>query len=107
MPNGRVTASLAEFARLVREKPVNPFSGPLKVGVDLGTTDIVLAVLDANNKAVAGAIHPSSAVRDGIVVDYVDAVRTVRKETDKKVVKAPEPLLVTPLGIATDCKVEK
>ena len=32
---------LAEFAELVREKKARPFSGELKIGVDLGTANIV------------------------------------------------------------------
>ena len=69
---------LAEFASLVASGEVRPFEGPLKVGVDLGTANIVMAVVDSHNKPVAGMTIPSTVVRDGIVVDYVGAVRAVR-----------------------------
>ena len=69
---------LAEFASLVASGDVRPFEGPLKVGVDLGTANIVMAVVDSHNNPVAGMTIPSTVVRDGIVVDYVGAVRAVR-----------------------------
>ena len=69
---------LAEFAALVSSGDVRPFEGPLKVGVDLGTANIVMAVTDQDNRPVAGMTTHSTVVRDGIVVDYVGAVRAVR-----------------------------
>lgn len=75
--------TLQDFARLIRDKDCVPAAdraaGPLKVGVDLGTANIVLAVVDAGNRPVAGASFPSTVVRDGIVVDYVGAVSAVRR----------------------------
>lgn len=69
---------LDSFAQLVEEKSGNQFEGKLKVGVDLGTANIVLAVVDENDTPVAGATFPSSVVKDGIVVDYMGAIRIVR-----------------------------
>ena len=69
---------LAEFAALVSSGDVRPFEGPLKVGVDLGTANIVMAVTDQDNRPVAGMTTHSTVVRNGIVVDYVGAVRAVR-----------------------------
>ena len=73
---------LHDFAELIRQEAILPKSewadGPLKVGVDLGTANIVLSVVDAKNRPVAGATHRSTVVRDGIVVDYVGAVQAVR-----------------------------
>lgn len=51
----------------------------LKVGVDLGTSNIVIAVLDKNDVPVAGEIYPASVVKDGIVVEYLKAVNIVRE----------------------------
>lgn len=70
---------LKEFSLLVKEKKSNSYEGKLKVGVDLGTANIVLSVVDENNNPVAGATYPSSVVKDGIVVDYIGATRIVRK----------------------------
>ena len=71
--------TLLEFGDLIREKTFNPFEGELKVGVDLGTANIVLAVVDSENRPVAGATYPSTVVRDGIVVDFIGASKAVRE----------------------------
>lgn len=70
---------IEEFSNLIREKKCNTYEGKLKVGVDLGTANIVLSVVDENNKPVAGAMYPSSVVKDGVVVDYIGATSIVRK----------------------------
>ena len=48
-------------------------------GVDLGTAYIVLAVLDENYQPVAGAYRFASVVKDGMVVDYIGAIRIVKE----------------------------
>lgn len=74
--------ALNDLARYIREQscadPSDRAAGPLRTGVDLGTANIVLAVVDAAGAPVAGASFPSTVVRDGIVVDYVGAVSVVR-----------------------------
>ncbi|MCI9474713.1 MAG: ethanolamine utilization protein EutJ [Flavonifractor sp.] len=72
-------ATLLEFERLIAEGRFNPWKGTLRTGIDLGTANIVLAVVDEENRPVAGATFPSTVVRDGIVVDYMGAVRAVTR----------------------------
>ena len=67
--------TLLEFERLIQTGGCNAWEGTLRTGVDLGTANIVLAVVDEQNRPVAGASYPSTVVRDGIVVDYMGAVR--------------------------------
>ena len=74
---------LSEFAELIRENKCNPYSGNLKTGVDLGTANIVIAVTDEDNHPVAGATAVSKVVKDGIVVDFVGAMQTVRRLKDQ------------------------
>ncbi|MBC3899189.1 ethanolamine utilization protein EutJ [Acetobacterium malicum] len=71
--------AILEFAELIRGKKANAYTGELKVGVDLGTANIVIAVVDENNRPIAGATQGASVVRDGIVVDYLGASQIVRK----------------------------
>ncbi|KAF5077551.1 Cell division protein FtsA [anaerobic digester metagenome] len=71
--------AILEFAELIREKKANAYTGELKVGVDLGTANIVIAVVDENDRPIAGASQGASVVRDGIVVDYLGASQIVRK----------------------------
>ena len=74
---------IEEFSELIKNKKCNPYEGELKVGVDLGTANIVLSVVDSNNRPIAGAMYPSSVVKDGIVVDYIGATRVVRDLKDQ------------------------
>lgn len=76
---GPCNETLREFERLIAEGRSNPWTGPLRTGVDLGTANIVLAVVDRENRPVAGATYPSTVVRDGVVVDYMGAVRAVTR----------------------------
>lgn len=71
--------TLREFQRLIEEHKNAPWTGPLRTGVDLGTANIVLAVVDREGRPVAGTTYPSTVVRDGVVVDYMGAVRTVTR----------------------------
>lgn len=67
-----------EFEKVI-ERPIVNGSSVYYTGVDLGTACIVLAVLDENYKPVAGAYRYADVVRDGMVVDYIGAVRIVRE----------------------------
>ena len=73
----KCNALLNEVSQLIEEKKVNPWEGELRTGVDLGTANIVLTVVDEQNHPVTGASCASHVVRDGIVVDYMGAIRTV------------------------------
>lgn len=53
--------------------------GPLRIGVDLGTSHVMVAVLDEDGRPVAGATEPARVVKDGLVTDYFGAVRIVRR----------------------------
>jgi ethanolamine utilization protein EutJ len=53
--------------------------GPFHVGIDLGTADIVVMVLNAAGEPVACRLEWAEVVRDGVVVDYVGAVDIVRR----------------------------
>ena len=52
--------TLSNFAELVESGECKKFRGRLKVGVDLGTANTVLAVVDTNNRPIAGISAPYS-----------------------------------------------
>ncbi len=54
-------------------------SGPLRVGVDLGTAYTVLVVLNQQGSVIAGEYAFAQVVRDGLVVDYIGAVDLLRE----------------------------
>lgn len=61
------------------EKPIRNKSSVYYTGVDLGTACIVIAVLDEDRQPVAGAYRYADVVKDGMVVDYIGAIRIVRE----------------------------
>ncbi|NMM65360.1 ethanolamine utilization protein EutJ [Clostridium sp. P21] len=63
----------------VIEKPIVNNSSVYYTGVDLGTACVVVAVLDENYEPVAGAYRYADVVRDGMVVDYIGAIKIVRE----------------------------
>jgi len=67
-----------EFEKVIANPIVNK-SSVYYTGVDLGTACVVLAVLDENRRPVAGAYRYADVVRDGMVVDYLGAIRIVKE----------------------------
>jgi ethanolamine utilization protein EutJ len=58
-------------------------AGPLYAGVDLGTANIVTAVVDAEGTPVAGVLTRSqSCIRDGLVLDYVGSITILRQQVE-------------------------
>jgi ethanolamine utilization protein EutJ len=53
-------------------------TGKLRVGVDLGTAYMVVAVLDEEGVPLAGEWQFAQVVRDGLVVDFMGAVELLR-----------------------------
>lgn len=83
MPKKKLTFKYCDdLVRDFEKVVINPIVSKSSVyytGVDLGTACVVLAVLDENYQPVAGAYRYADVVRDGMVVDYIGAVRIVRE----------------------------
>jgi ethanolamine utilization protein EutJ len=77
MTDSTATRRLNALAELVSQGGYRAWAGALKVGVDPGTANIAVVVLDENDNPVAGISHPSRAVKDGVVVDFLTASRVV------------------------------
>jgi ethanolamine utilization protein EutJ len=77
----RVTAAtdfLNAAAKRLR-RPATRISGAIRFGVDLGTATVVLTAMDDSDAPVYWDFLPCEAVRDGVVVNFGDAVAAVRK----------------------------
>ena len=74
----RVEAFMKRVEQSERET-FAPVGQKLKVGVDLGTAYIVLVVLDEENNPVACEKQAADVLRDGVVVDYLGALRIVKE----------------------------
>ncbi len=57
--------------------------GRIKVGVDLGTAYLTVAVLDEKDRPLAGEYQFAQVARDGLVVDFVGAVDLVKSMKDR------------------------
>ncbi len=55
-----------------------PASGELRLGIDLGTSDVVSMVVDAEDRPIGVQLEWADVVRDGIVWDFFGAVSIVR-----------------------------
>lgn len=86
---------IEEFANSFKNQQEKTYKGGLKIGVDLGTANIVMAAVDKKDTPIAGACKESKVVKDGLVVDYVNAVRIVKDLKDKM-----EKILKTELNYA-------
>lgn len=69
---------IKEFEVAVNEPLTRPAS-VYYTGVDLGTACIVVAVLDEKRRPVAGRWEYADVVRDGMVVDYMNAIDIVKR----------------------------
>lgn len=74
----RREAAIRRFATLVRDRKAEQAAGAVRLGVDLGTANIVLSVVDSEDRPIAGAWRHSTVVRDGVVVDWAGATTAVR-----------------------------
>lgn len=70
---------LIDFYKLIKEKRKNEYTGKLRFGVDLGTANIVIAAVDELGNPVAGDMKSASVVKDGLVVDYINAIKIVKE----------------------------
>lgn len=70
-------------ARILNREERVAVQGPISVGIDLGTADVVLMVLDAMGEPVAAFLEWAEVVRDGVVVDYPGAIDITRNLVEK------------------------
>ena len=75
----KVNKYIKDFEKTITKPKTNFDKSKFYVGVDLGTANIVITILDKNGNPVAGAIQRSRVVRDGIVVDFMEAISIVKK----------------------------
>ena len=73
----KCNAFVKKFEAVI-EKPIVGKSKVYYTGVDLGTACVVLAVLDENFEPVAGAYRYADVVKDGMLVDYIGAIKLVK-----------------------------
>ena len=79
LPHG-VADALKTAARVVNSNmPIEVNGCALRLGIDLGTSDIVAMVLDESNAVVAICLEWADVVRDGVVLDFYGATQIVKR----------------------------
>lgn len=74
---------ISSFANVMGKSPEISSREGIKVGVDLGTANICIAVLNQNDVPITGEIVSANVVRDGLVVEYIGAVSIVRRMKER------------------------
>jgi ethanolamine utilization protein EutJ len=74
-----VDNKLKRIESILNRKTKASLNGTFRVGVDLGTSDIVVVVLDERGEPVAAFLEWAEVVRDGVVLDYWQASQIVTK----------------------------
>lgn len=74
--------ALNESATIVNDPAPVKATGPFKIGIDLGTSDVVSMALDERNMPVAVCLEWADVVRDGIVLNFHGAVAIVRHQLE-------------------------
>lgn len=69
---------IADFEKVI-VLPKKSTSGNYYTGVDLGTSCIVLSVLDEQRQPIAGNYRYANVVKDGMIVDYLGAIQIVKE----------------------------
>jgi len=77
LDRARLSLLTPEESARAPEFGVTP-SGPLRVGVDLGTACLVVLALDQDCNPLAGEYQFAQVARDGLVVDFFGAVEILR-----------------------------
>ena len=77
-----LTQSLNTAAAIVNDPTPTRTSGSLRLGIDLGTSDVVSMVLDENDTPVAVCLEWADVVRDGVVLNFYGAATIVKKQLE-------------------------
>lgn len=76
----RLSESLHRAAAIMNDPTPVAAAGPLRLGVDLGTSDVVCMAIDANGIPVAVCLEWADVVRDGVVLNFYGAAAIVKKQ---------------------------
>jgi len=82
-----VNSQIRRIEQIVNDETQFRLSSSFKVGVDLGTSDVVVVALDEQGKVVAAFLEWANVVKDGVVLDYWNAMKIVSllvKKAEKK-----------------------
>lgn len=77
-----LSKNLSQAAAIVNDATPVKVAGDLRLGVDLGTSDVVSIVIDKDNHPVGVCLEWADVVRDGVVLNYHGAIQIVRRQIE-------------------------
>lgn len=77
--NPQLAAYMAAAEAALHRTAVHGYRGAVHTGVDLGTANTTLFVLDADYQPLVGTYRYAEVVRDGLVVDFAGATSLLRE----------------------------
>ncbi len=75
----KINQRLKKIEQIINDSTPVPVKGQWQAGIDLGTADIVLTIVDEQGEPLAAFMEWAEVVRDGVVVDYIGAVDIVKR----------------------------
>ena len=75
----KINEHLKKIEQIINDPQPRKINCAWQVGIDLGTADIVLMVVDEQGEPLAAFMEWAEVVRDGVVVDYIGAVDIVKR----------------------------
>ncbi len=82
-----INSQLKKIEEIINDETPIKLKKSFRVGVDLGTSDIVVIVIDEDDKIVAAFMEWADVVKDGVVLDYwkaIQIVKTLIKKAENK-----------------------
>ena len=79
----KINRLLKQIEEIVNDETPQDAPQEWQAGVDLGTADIVVLVVDGQGQPAAAFLEWAEVVRDGVVLDYWGAVQIVKKHLAK------------------------
>lgn len=79
-PIRRANLIISELEQKINDKEEMQYNGPVYIGVDIGTANVVTIAVDAHGRPLAGEITKAKVTREGMIVDYMGAVRIVKAQ---------------------------
>ena len=73
-----INSQLKKIEEIINDETPAKLNSSFRVGVDLGTSDIVVIVIDEDDNIAAAFMEWADVVKDGVVLDYWKAVQIVK-----------------------------
>lgn len=78
-----INSQLKKIEEIINDETPAKLNSSFRAGVDLGTSDVVVIVIDEDDNIAAAFMEWADVVKDGVVLDYWKAVQIVKSLINK------------------------